>query len=306
MKKWSNLWDQIKSNRKLRCGGFSVALTAGMVVLVVLVAALCDGLENRFALEADFSFNGATSQGEITKNAIAQLEKDVRIYAIVPDSGGDENLLSLLNRYDVSSARVTVTQENLMKNPAIKTHFVDATGVNAVSDDCVIVNCPETGLSRILAGGDFVYRSFNMETGYFDETMISYEKTITEAILFVTQESVPCVQILSGHREKSVEETDVLEETLTEANYKVTRVNLAAGDELKPADPLMILSPQYDLTEEELNQLMDYARAGGDFFFVSEYSAPIDLSNFNALLRAYGIELLPGLTVAKEEDVNSY
>ena len=88
MKKWSNLWDQIKSNRKLRCGGFSVALTAGMVVLVVLVAALCDGLENRFALEADFSFNGATSQGEITKNAIAQLEKDVRIYAIVPTPAG--------------------------------------------------------------------------------------------------------------------------------------------------------------------------------------------------------------------------
>ena len=75
MKKWSNLWDRIKCSRKLRCGGFSMALTAGMVVLVVLVAALCDGLENHFALEADFSFNGATSQGEITKNAIAQLEK---------------------------------------------------------------------------------------------------------------------------------------------------------------------------------------------------------------------------------------
>ena len=306
MKKWSNLWDQIKCSRKLRCGGFSVALTAGMVVLVVLVAALCDGLENRFALEADFSFNGATSQGEITKNAIAQLEKDVRIYAVVPDSGGDENLLALLNRYDVSTPRVTVTQENLMKNPALKTHFVDATGTNAVSDDCLIVNCPETGLSRILTEADYTYRSFNMETGYFDETLISYEKTITEAILFVTQESVPCVQILSGHREKSAEETDVLEETLTDANYKVIRVNLAAGDTLNPADPLMILSPQYDLTEEELNQLMDYARAGGDFFFVSEYSTPSDLSNFNALLRAYGIEPLPGLTVAKEEDVNSY
>jgi len=306
MNKQNALWEKIKCNRKLRCGGFSAALTACLVLLVALAAALCDGLENRFALQADFSFNGATSQGEITRSAIAQLEKDVRIYAVVPEVGGDENLLSLLNRYDASSNHVTVTQESLMKNPVLKTHFTDAAGTNQVTDDCLIINCPETGLSRVLSQMDFSYRSFNMETGFFDETMLSYEKAITEAILYVTQESVPTVQILSGHREKSSEETDVLEETLTESNYKVTRVNLAAGDRLNPADPLMILSPQYDLTEEELDQLMDYARAGGDFFFVSEYTAPLDLSNFNALLRAYGVELLPGLAVAKEEDVNSY
>lgn len=306
MKKRNALWNKTISSRKLRCGGFSVMLTVLLVLLTALVAALCDGLENRFALQADYSFNGATSQGDITRNAIAQLEKDVRIYAVVPESGADENLLSLLNRYDASSDHLTVSRESLMKNPVLKSHFTDAAGNNQVTDDCLIVNCPETGLSRVLTESDYSYRSFNMETGFFDEVMLSYEKTITEAILYVTQESIPTIQILSGHREKSHDDTDVLEETLTESNYKVTRVNLAAGDMLNPADPLMILAPQYDLTEDELNILIAFAQAGGDFFFASEYSAPADLNNFNALLRAYGIEQLPGLTVAKEEDVNSY
>lgn len=302
-KAWLN---GIKNNRKLRCGGFSAALTACVVALIVLLSALFDGLESRYALQVDCSFNGATTQGEITKNVLAQLEKDVHIYAVTPASGGDEDLLSLLNRYDVASDHVTVTRENLLQNPLLKTQFTDAAGTAQVTDECLIVHCPATGLSRVLNESDYIYHSFNMDTGFFDQTMISYEKSVTEAILYVTQDSVPCLQILSGHREKSRTETEKLEETLTESNYRVVRVNLAAGDTLNPADPLMILSPKYDLSDEELNQLLDFAKAGGDFFVTAEYDDPLDLSNYNALLRSYGIEACPGLVVAKEEDRESY
>ena len=306
MKQIMPLWEKIKNNRKLRCGGFSVALTFGVVVLILLLAALFDGLENRFALQVDCSFNGATTQGEITRNVLAQLEKDVQLYAVLPASGGDENLLSLLQRYEVASDHVTVTKENLLKNPLLTSQFTDAAGGKTVTDDCLIVYCPETNLSRILTNEDYVYRSYNQETGYFDLTLISYEKMITEAILYVTQESIPSIQILTGHREKDHEETELLEKTLKESNYQVLRVNLAAGDTLNPQDPLMILSPQYDLSDEELLQLTEYAKAGGDFFITSQYSDPLDMSNYNALLRSYGIEALPGLTIADQEETESY
>ncbi len=68
----------------------------------------------------------------------------------------------------------------------------------------------------------------------------------------------------------------------------------------------MILSPQYDLSDEELLQLTEYAKAGGDFFITSQYSDPLDMSNYNALLRSYGIEALPGLTIADQEETESY
>ena len=101
MKQNNNLWRKIKNNPKLRCGGISIALTAGVVILVMLLSALFDGLEERFALQLDFSFNGATTQGEITKNVLAQLDKDVEIYVVIPASGGNENILSLLKRYSL-------------------------------------------------------------------------------------------------------------------------------------------------------------------------------------------------------------
>ena len=306
MTKIKKLFEKMKNNRKFRCGGFSAVLTVGVVICALLVGALADGLEKRFALQADLSFNGATTQGAVTKAALKQLDKNVHLYAVTPASGGDETLLSLLDRYAAASDRVTVSRENLVKNPVLQSQFSDAAGENQVTEECLIVSCPETGRARILTAEDYVLYSYNMDTGYFDEVSYSYEKTVTEAILYVTQDDVPAVQILSGHGEKSESEIEALTDTLVSANYQVKWVNLAAGEALDPQSPLMILCPKYDLAERELNELMEFAGAGGDFFIVSQYADPRNLENFQAFLRAWGIESYPGMVIAKEEDTGSY
>ena len=109
MKAWLKA---VKNNRKFRCGGFSAALTAAVVACVLLVGALADALEQRFALQVDYSFNGATTQSAVTAAALEQLDKDVRLYAVVPASGGDATLLSLLNRYAAASPRVQLSFAN--------------------------------------------------------------------------------------------------------------------------------------------------------------------------------------------------
>ena len=96
MKKLKAVLAKIKNSRKLRAGGFSAALTALAVIFALLLGALADGLEKRYALQADFSFNGATTQGEVTRAVLAQLDRDVQLRAVVPADGGDETLLSLL------------------------------------------------------------------------------------------------------------------------------------------------------------------------------------------------------------------
>ena len=128
MKRWKALLERVKNDRKFRCGGFSLLLTAAVIAVVLLIGALADTLESRYALQADFSFNAATSQGEVTRAVVEQLDKNVQLYAVVPVSGGDETLLSLLKRYDAASDRISVTEENLLRNPALQTAFTDAAG----------------------------------------------------------------------------------------------------------------------------------------------------------------------------------
>lgn len=306
MKNMKKAWNRLKNNRKLRCGGFSIALVAGVVLCALLVVALADQLESRFALAGDFSFNAATTQSETTNTVLSQLEKDVHIYAIIPEEGENTTLLSLLERYAAHSSHVTYSRESIVKNPVLLTQFSDAIGENEVSSDCLIISCPETGRARVLTEDDYYIYSYDTETGYFSQAGYTYEKSVTEAILYVTQDELPTLQILTGHGELTEADTANLEDTLTSANYLVQRVNFQAGDSLDPESPLLIFSPQYDLSDQELSWIMDFAKAGGDFFIVSQYSDPLTLENFNALYRAYGIEGYPGLVIAKEEDSASY
>lgn len=303
LKKWM---DTIRNSRKFRCGGFSVLLTAAVVAVVLLVGALADSLEKRFALQADYSFNAATSQGDVTRAVLAQLEEDVRLYAVVPDGARDETLLSLLDRYNAATEKVTVTEESLIRNPVLQSRFSGEAGEQQVTDDCLIVHCPATGKTRILTADDYTVKAWNTELWSYQVVQYAYEKVITEAILWVTQAATPTVQILEGHGEMTAEDTSLMESTLESANYAVKRVNLASGDALDPASTLMILSPAYDLAAWEVEKLMDFAAQGGDFFICSRYVDPLDLDNYMAFLRAYGIVPYEGLVMAKEEDTAGY
>ena len=306
MKRWKQWITGIIHNRKVRSGGFSAALTAVVIALALLLGALADTLESRYALQADFSFNGATTQGAVTDAVLRQLDRDVHVYAVMPVDGGDPTLLSLLERYAAASRHLTYSRESIVKNPVLLTQFSDALGEKEVSDNCLIVSCPATGRARVLSEDDYYIYSYNVEQGYFDEAGFTYEKSLTEAILYVSQEELPRLQILTGHGELSASDAANMENTLISANYLIQRVNLGAGETLDPDSPLMILSPRYDFSGQELEQLMAFARQGGDFFLVSQYSDPTNLENYAALMRAFGLEALPGLVIAKEGDTASY
>ena len=306
MKRLKEWMGKIKNNRKFRCGGFSALLTAAVIAVALLLGALADGIEERFALQGDYSFNAATSQGEVTRAVLAQLDKDVRIYAVAPDGGGDETLFSLLDRYAAASPHILVSRENLLRNPVLQTRFSGGIGEKQVTEECLIIYCPETDRTRILTEDDYTVKAWDTETWQYVKVQYAHEKAVTEAILLVIQEDTPEIQILTGHGEMTADDTSLMITTLKEVNYTVRWVNLAAGDALDPQSTLMILSPGADLAAWEVEKLMEFAGAGGDFFVCSRYVDPLDLSNYAAFLRSFGVEPYPGLVIAKPEDTASY
>ncbi|MBE5786454.1 MAG: hypothetical protein E7324_02820 [Clostridiales bacterium] len=306
MKRLKAWLHQLIRNRKLRSGAFSVLLTAGVILVLLLAGVLADSLEKRFALQVDFSFNGATTQGEITNAVLAQLEKNVHIYNVNTAATENATLTALLARYDAASPLITYSREDTVKNPVLLSQFADALGENQVGVDCLIIHCPQTDRARVLTQDDYYVRTYDETTGYITVGSFSYEKSITEAILYVTQDTLPTLQILTGHGEMNAEQAVSLENILSSANYLLKRVNVAAGETLDPDSLLMILCPQYDLSDQELTALEAFAQAGGDFFILSSYSDPTTTQNYHALLRSYGIEVLPGLVIAKAEDTASY
>lgn len=300
------------SSAKLRCGIWASVLSLVVIVCVGLIIYLADLAEKKWALQADLSFSSITNEGAVTDRILKELTKDVEIWLISSSSteydlnlSESDNLEVLLQRYASLSPHLSFTRTSLVKNPLLATRFQDALGEKNVSTDCMIVHCSETGRARILDSSDYYVYSFDNDFGYYISGY-RYEKSITEAILYVTQDELPVLQFLTGHGEFTVSDLTNMTDRLISANYMIHPVNILTGDTLDSSSPLFIISPQYDLSESELRILMDFADQGGSFFICCEFSDPIDLPRFNSLLSAYGVTPLPGLAIADKSVPGSY
>ena len=279
------------------------ALAAPLCAMLILVV---DTLEERKGLRLDLSYNAITSYSETTEEILRELDTPVHVYALFSAGSEDQQLIELLSRYQAASKNFTWSQENLTRNPLLAQIVSSELSDSAVSSDCMVIRCEKTGRTRILSGNDYVQYSYNAQTGAYDAVGWTYEKSLSEAILYVTSDELPLLQILTGHDELDEDEAAVLEDKLTSANYRLQRIHLALGDIPDPTCPLLILSPRMDLTEAELQTLYDFARLGGNFFITVDFDDPDELPNFYSLYREYGIEPLPGILVADENDPASY
>lgn len=290
-----------------RHGKLGALLTAVFLLICVLVNIGVTALEEEYGWRRDLSFNQYATTGEETKDALDRLEHDVELYLLYQSGAVDAQLLALLERYEVLSARVSVLPTDLNRNPGILSRF-EPDFSHAIEADTVIVNCPDTGRYRLLSyAEDFITQSYNIDTGEFELAGLAYEKSLTEAIVYVAQESIPTVGVLQGHGELDETSLALLLDFFRSNSCDVRTVNLLKGEELMGVDLLLLAAPQKDLSREELEQISDFAKTGKSLLAMMDYTDPLEkMPNYLSLLHAYGVEPLPGVVVAGAEDTGSY
>lgn len=290
---------------KLRHGALSVVLIIALITALVLINLAVTSLEESYGWRKDYSFNEYLTTGEETKEVLSMLQNDVTIYMLYASGEPDQTLLELLKSYQRLSDRIKVEPTDLNKNPGVLSRF-DGSLSSVVSSDSVIVSCEATGRYEVLNSADFIQRGYNIEAGTFEIAGLRYEKSVTEAILFVTQSKVPTIGILQGHGELDAGVLTNLTGFIKQNGYAWEMLTLKAGGKVENVDMIAILSPVYDITTDELNQLSAFAENGGCFLFTRDFDDPMELSNLFSLLRNYSVIPKAGIVVASEQDENSY
>lgn len=289
-----------------RHGRLGALLMAVFLSVCVLVNAGVKALEDAYGWTVDLSFNGYATTGEETRKVLDRLEADVELYLLYQGGEEDAEVLNLLRRYEVLSDRITVRPTDLARDPGIVSRF-QGDEEESVEADTVIVNCPATGRYQVLSYDDFLTWGYDVDTGEFELNGLAYEKTLTEAISFVAQSELPVIGILQGHDELNEDALSVMISFLNSNNYATRFVNLLSGDSLEEVDLLLCASPQKDLTAGEADTLAEYAKAGGHFFVMRDYTDPLDtMPHYLALLRGYGVIPLDGVVAAGAEDTGTY
>lgn len=278
----------------------------GIVLVSALAVLAMDRLEERKALRLDFSFNSITTQNELTEKVLKGLKYPVHAYALSSPGMEDRALLGLLNRLASLSPNFTYSPENLVQNPMLANTLSSSLKDGQVTSESLILQCKDTGRTRVLQPYQYLEQQFDPAGQDFVISGISYEKSIVEALVYLTMETVPSIRILTGHGEIGETDTAYMEEFLESHHFDVKRVNLMSGQELNPQDLLMILSPQKDLMEAELTLLNAFSNAGGAMLVTSDYSDPDSLPRFDALYRQMGMARKAGIVIAEGADLSAY
>ena len=293
---------------KFRYGSLSTALLCVAIAILIGLNGLFTTLEKKYGWRIDYSFNSITSHSQTTTDVLAALEDPVHIYALYEKGNEDLQLFELLNRYAAASDLVTWEQTPLSLNPALLTRFSSATTDNSVTEDSLVVYCEATDRFRVLDAADFLTLSIDYDAGTWAYGNLTYESSITSAIAYVTQETIPVVYMVQGHDELDEDTTATLADFLRGNHYDVRYSTLSAIEALTPDDLLVFMAPVRDLTASEMSAVTDFAAQGGSLLFVCDYSDPIGkMPNYQALLRSYGfIPIEGGVVIAAKEDSASY
>ena len=193
MKKLQDLLQGGKSRQALRGGAYSLAVTAVVLAIVVVVNILASALPASLT-RYDISSSKLYSITSNTKAVVSALTEDVTIYWIVQSGEEDEIIENLLEKYDSLSDHIEVVKRNPDVYPTFAAQYTDET----VANNSLVVECGDK--SRYIALTDIYLGEVNVYSGTYDTTDFDGEGAITSAIDYVTSDEYPQVYLLEGPR----------------------------------------------------------------------------------------------------------
>ena len=289
---------------QMRAGALSLALLLVITLALMTLCAMADHLEKKNGWRRDMSFNELTTQSETTLQVISELKYPVHIYALFSKGQEDQPLLELLARYAAASDMITWEQTDIGLNPLLLERYRTSSSEDVITNDSLLVTCDDTARFRVLGPQDFISYSYDMDQGMYTLGGLTYESSITSAIRYVTQESIPRAMILQGHGELDADSTAAFVSLVESNDIEVDYYNIRSQEVvLFPEDLLVILSPQKDLGDDELVIIQDFLSQGGSLLMTCDFTDPVEeMPNWQALMRYYGFLPKNGLVVGSDQE----
>ncbi len=254
---------QLRSGLTSRRGRQGAAAGAS-TVLVVAIVCLLSFLNLRHNRRIDLTENQAFSLSGQSRKVVEALEGEIQVVGFFQDEMQSGAFEELMEQYRYVSTRVNYEVVDPQKEPGRVARFdVERFGQVAV------------------AGG-----SKTEIVDDFDEAKI------TNAIIKVTREGQKIVYFLTGHGERSLEESgpdglSQVKEAVEKQNYVVRSYNLAQENDL-PEDPSVLISagPTVSFLPNEVRLLKEYLEGGGKLLLLLD---PRTRFSMDGLLGEYGL-----------------
>lgn len=285
--------------RSFRVGGYSIAATAMVLAIVIVINVLISALPSKWT-QIDISSNQLFTISQQTEEILSALDKNIDIYWISQSGAEDSTLGSLLDKYAGMSSKISVTKKDPNVNPTFVQQYVTS---GSVYNNSLIVTCGQryryVGYDEIF---EYDYSNYYSDGSY--SVSFAGEGVLTSAISYVTNEELPKVYTLSGHGEQSL--SSDFSSAAEKQNVELAELSLLTVDAVpEDADCILINAPQSDISSEEKDMLLRYLSGGGKLYCISSPAETVEqFANLEAVLAEYGMHNVQGVVV--EGNQNNY
>ncbi|MEY8355683.1 GldG family protein [Lachnospiraceae bacterium 54-53] len=273
--------------RKLKKGGYTAILSVIVIAAVIVLNMIVGRLPEKVR-QWDMSSSQIYTLGGTTKDLLASLDKDVRIYVVADPDSVDKRITSFVKRYEDLSGRIQVETVDSVLHP-------DQVSKLNAEDNTILVSCESTNKTESIPFTDII-KMDEMSYYYYGqskETEFDGEGQITGAISHVINDVQKTVYAAEGHGETSLGAS--VSDMLNKSGLTVSSLNLLkAGSIPGDCELLLFYAPVSDLAEDEKKMVSDYLDGGGNVMILAGHEEK-ERPNLNALINDYGLNLENGL-----------
>ncbi len=246
---------QALRTRPARLGGTAIAT----LVLVVGILALLNFLNYRHHQRVDLSEGRVHALSEQSRKVVQGLDQDIQIIGFFQEEQAARRFQDLVTEYRYASDRIRFEIVDPQKEPA-------RVAQHDITRDRQVVVAAASGKKEVVDDPN--------------------EEKLTNALIKVTRDTEKTVVFLTGHGERSLDDTDAkgysaIRQAVEKQNYKVVSYNLAQENKL-PENADVIVS------------VKGFIASGGKFFLLVDPESGFQM---NDLLQEYGLKLVDDYVV---------
>ena len=304
--------------RNFKHGTLSVVLTVVFIAVIVLVNVIVGLVSERFDTSADLSGSSIYSIDEKTEKFVKKLETDVTITVLNSEADFEamgqvyKQVNEILKKMHLANERISIDYLVLDQNPNFSSKFKGET----LEENYIVVECPETGRYRIIAGDSYItvdteaytnayYAAYYSGASFnaYDYIYSNIEQEAVSAMMYVTNNDPVKVAFTTGYNEL---DSTALSSLLAKNGYEVTTINLTQVDEIDPeTDFVVMYAPTLDVDVAQIEKLDKFLDNNGKFgknviYFASAQQP--ETPNIEGFLNDWGLSV--GYSVIGQSDGN--
>ncbi|MCL2461303.1 MAG: GldG family protein [Defluviitaleaceae bacterium] len=295
------------TNKKFRYGAFSTL----MAIVVVAILVVINLVVGQMKVSIDMTSTQKYTISSQTKDILKNLNQDITIYTLFKtgtEKNSDismsvqpyDNLMvsQILGQYAEMSPHITVVNKDPYLFPSFVSDITKST--DSVATNSLIVVCGDK--SRVVNEADLISYQLNSSTYQYEVTSYDVEPEVTNAINYVTTDTVAEVYVMTGHGEFVI--PDSLNKQITLAGFDIKTIDLSQNDMPDDCAVFIAVQPKTDWSQNEADKVTKYLQNNGKAMFLIGDPQAGDLPNIEKVLSYYGVQ--PGKYYITEANSNNY